>query len=633
MDSQLQAQDPLEPTRHAHVRDAVKIGQWYWIETTHHKDYDYGSEEVTEPLLWCAIRIGSNYAEFDHPHFSAMRIHVDLLHEKIKHEPEAAKHLKAEYQNRQQLVIETTKKIEDLCLRLGISAGRELPEQVNGQLENAIVPLAQVGDTEQYKTELKRAKEEELPALFKELEHRNENLVAAMKAETLPLHSYIHTLDQRKNDIDERIFHVELYGGLCEDVKQISEGEPAGMGEHIKVLQRRLYMDEECLLDYQAGGMNFERLSDFDEWLAKPEHRDRILPFPRCMAAFRVRRERKNYGDLNHWIRMSYDQEDMRTYLALRNGENLYRLCTGVDFGEKLFPARDEFDFSGPVWAKVFCRKVEKLCGGSERDQIIAKGKEAEKAIRAWKKTQPRKKRSEFWAPYELRRAVEEMREAQQLILFSPSEVEYDEISDHIGNQMKAYNRIVLVLQGLLDRTMVFHPHPPLKLWKETDLEFLEPVFDQDLALTAGDKPDFAAYQARLNSLIVPGTLTVGQEHYFSMVSNPKTAENEDLPYRHHVYGDEGPDEIATVAKVSLRKGTCDYCWERETHPRWYSYRESRIIKSWLRGVPMKYLLNIDAYRAGDYKQFFNDPRTRAEYLQWAPLLLAAEDYKGGKTK
>jgi hypothetical protein len=42
-------------------------------------------------------------------------------------------------------------------------------------------------------------------------------------------------------------------------------------------------------------------------------------------------------------------------------------------------------------------------------------------------------------------------------------------------------------------------------------------------------------------------------------------------------------------------------------------------------------VLNVSAYKAGDFKIFYADPRTRAEYLKWAPLLLAAEDYVAGK--
>lgn len=44
-------------------------------------------------------------------------------------------------------------------------------------------------------------------------------------------------------------------------------------------------------------------------------------------------------------------------------------------------------------------------------------------------------------------------------------------------------------------------------------------------------------------------------------------------------------------------------------------------------------LFCIDAYKLGDYKKFFNDPRTREDYFEWAPMLLTAEEYIHGKIK
>ena len=46
--------------------------------------------------------------------------------------------------------------------------------------------------------------------------------------------------------------------------------------------------------------------------------------------------------------------------------------------------------------------------------------------------------------------------------------------------------------------------------------------------------------------------------------------------------------------------------------------------------VPKSRLLHVNAYTPGDFKQFFADPRTRADYLQWAPYLLEAEEYHAG---
>lgn len=48
---------------------------------------------------------------------------------------------------------------------------------------------------------------------------------------------------------------------------------------------------------------------------------------------------------------------------------------------------------------------------------------------------------------------------------------------------------------------------------------------------------------------------------------------------------------------------------------------------------PLDELFNVTAYTPGDFHLFFDDPRTRAEYMQWAPFLLSAEDYHAGKVK
>lgn len=44
-------------------------------------------------------------------------------------------------------------------------------------------------------------------------------------------------------------------------------------------------------------------------------------------------------------------------------------------------------------------------------------------------------------------------------------------------------------------------------------------------------------------------------------------------------------------------------------------------------------LFNVSAYKPGDFRQFFLDHRTRADYLKWAPLLLEAEEYHAGNRK
>lgn len=46
--------------------------------------------------------------------------------------------------------------------------------------------------------------------------------------------------------------------------------------------------------------------------------------------------------------------------------------------------------------------------------------------------------------------------------------------------------------------------------------------------------------------------------------------------------------------------------------------------------VPLDQLYNIEFYKKGDYKTFFEDKRTRKNYMKWAPFMLAAEEFLRG---
>jgi hypothetical protein len=211
------------------------------------------------------------------------------------------------------------------------------------------------------------------------------------------------------------------------------------------------------------------------------------------------------------------------------------------------------------------------------------------------------------------------------------------DIRQHFADQVHDYNRIVVIIQGLLDRSMVFHPHPPLKLWKEVDAEFIRPVYDDEMALYGGPKPDFRAYQQQLNKSIGKGTMVTGQRRYWSVItSDPeKRTIHVDLPFKLRLSGDNGPAKV--MAAERRRRQSVDFLWERERawSRSWYRYngKEGGTLPVRLQRVPLDWLLNVDAYTPGDFKQFFADPRTREEYMQWAGLLLTAEAFKSGKAK
>lgn len=96
-------------------------------------------------------------------------------------------------------------------------------------------------------------------------------------------------------------------------------------------------------------------------------------------------------------------------------------------------------------------------------------------------------------------------------------------------------------------------------------------------------------------------------------------------------YGNPGPGLIAPVKKIGRRGETCQFDWLRTAKSDRSRRSSESIPTSFV--CPTKLLFNVSAYKAGDYKIFYADPRTRADYLQWAKFLLTAEDYINGKYK
>ena len=106
---------------------------------------------------------------------------------------------------------------------------------------------------------------------------------------------------------------------------------------------------------------------------------------------------------------------------------------------------------------------------------------------------------------------------------FDSSSVYYDEAMRTITDQVKKYNRIATILQGLFDRSEVLHPHPAVQLWTpEGFMRAIELVFDADNVLESGEKPDFEAYRQSLNSSIDIGSVVIGQRDYWMEVEAKK---------------------------------------------------------------------------------------------------------------
>ncbi len=600
----------------------LETGQWYWI-----KD---GKKE----WLGCITRLGSNYAKMKAPDGGSVRLHFDEFEKECRPEPSPETYIQGKIAHYRGVVRNTLQEIKDITARLGCSQA----QIEHTPSERGLAALSSTADTKKYKKDLIRAKNKQLPKLFKKVEAANKNLVTWMKAQMLPMAGAVGNMESCIGAIEDRIFNVSLYAGLTEDVVQVSKGEPAPRSEKLRLMQRRLYMDEECLLDYRHGGIECSQIGQFDKWLAEPAHLDRVLPFPRCIVAFRVRRNRKirtwDGGLKQALINMDLEKYDELTVLYIRNGDQLYRMDSDLEFGELIFPGKGEFNLSEPMmisdsWGKTKIIPVREYEGMLE-DQ----NKQRAKAD-AWVKANPNK--HDIHNPHSI---MGESDIEDEWEPFTKDSVHYDDAQGVIADRVKQYNRISLILQGLLDRSDILHPHPPVQLWKAEDFEaFVELVYDGTDTLAHGDPPDFQAYRKRCNASLKEGSLTVGQDDVFSR----KAAEKENARHgwhqnwhnleHHSPYGNPGPGYLVAVAVWHPRARKATYKWNRERinyQSGWGVRGKPGDLIPTSITVPDEKLFNVSAYKLGDYKQFFQDPRTRAEYLQWAPMLLMAEEYHAG---
>ena len=142
------------------------------------------------------------------------------------------------------------------------------------------------------------------------------------------------------NNIQKVLSMLQLYMGDEHCVTQLSTGENAVAEVPLSIHQQLLFMDEECGI-ITDGGIDIERIEEFDKWLMQDNHLEIILPEKKGIVALKPRRFRKEYGDRYYTSLMN--QWNRHTFFIIRNGENVYRIDSDhIEISERLFPLRAE---------------------------------------------------------------------------------------------------------------------------------------------------------------------------------------------------------------------------------------------------------------------------------------------------
>ncbi|MDA7087485.1 hypothetical protein PH586_13920 [Pseudomonas sp. SA3-5] len=616
------------------------IGQWFWVH---------------EQWFGCVIGVGSNFVELSGPAGGKSshnaRIHFADISHALRHEPDHQRVLANKVEQSKAAIASLMQEVQTLTTSLGVAPRQQL-EHSTPSSASGLATLAAQGDIEAYKKALITAQKEALPKLRDQLRSANETLMSWISAEMLPLEALAAQSTDVVDDIQDRVFNIELYAGLAESVVQFCEGQAAEASEKLRVFQRMLFCDEEALLAYDCGGLEISDLPSFQDWLSQPQNRDRLLPYPRCLVAMRVRRTGKDRDADGSLLSLMHNlalaEADHSTFLFIRNGEQLYRISTAIEFDELIFPDKAVFDPCEPMMVKMWGSRVEQKITRREFESRLASHDAWQARVEAWEEQHPcseweaRNPGKNYYQanPHRLRNDGDNGFNPANWKPFDHSNVYYDEALKEIADDVRKYNRVAVIVQGLFDRSKCLAPHPPIRSWTaEGFRSAIELIYDA-AGLSHGEPPCFETYRARCNALIGESSILFGQQLAWlkreaqrecrRIDKDPRSNNGTPRPKLFEPQGDPGPGYLARPSMVQVKARKAVFAWLRESRSqRAASSSPIRVTLS----VPFDEMFNVSAYQPGDYRMFFQDHRTRKQYLKWAPLLMAAEDYHQGRLK
>ena len=284
-----------------------------------------------------------------------------------------------------------------------------------------------------------------------EIKRERDALEARLRERTAALEKRLAPLRAELARLEEMSWTVDLYLGRHETVELIKDGAPAPADTPLTLRQMVLAADEESLILGEEAKFDHRHMETFIEWLCKSDkNRDRIIPDQRGVVVVVPTRQKRNYG--NVFENSSRQEQNERAHWILRNGERLYLMVTDPELavGPRILPRRDEF------------------------------------------------------VQYFYSRFTNEPLE--------PGSAKWVDAEERADAHHRHYMRLMLVLQGIVDRSVAFHPLPEggINLMSITSQDRGTVVLmnEEDRALTDG-RPSFREWQASLNALLRPGLRVV----------------------------------------------------------------------------------------------------------------------------
>jgi hypothetical protein len=179
----------------------------------------------------------------------------------------------------------------------------------------------------------------------KDIEKKMEDLTEQLEKQKESLQAEIEKFQDIIRGKIKTLYAIETYLGVYEEITRLASGSAASPDEPITVYQQKCYMDEEVGLTEVDGtqfsqGLDYENIEQFDSWITK--RFKRYLYKEKSIMAWEVRRRDRDYGD--KWENNAKNPYNHQTYYLLRNGDNLYRIFSGVGTEETLYPTKEKME-------------------------------------------------------------------------------------------------------------------------------------------------------------------------------------------------------------------------------------------------------------------------------------------------
>ncbi|MFA5766524.1 MAG: hypothetical protein WC919_01195 [Candidatus Paceibacterota bacterium] len=396
---------------------------------------------------------------------------------------------------------------------------------------------------------------------------RHSALQTLIQEQALILKAKTAILTRQIEMAQEAIYMINVYLGQDEEIVRIKSGEPASEDEKIVIRQQVLFMDEESAVaaDFaKRGGLDFKAVEEFDTWVSDPEHLKQVLPEVRGVVAIKPRRNPKFYDD-NPFVNSELNRQNKCLYILIRNGENLYRIHTTLWVDEVFLPRKDEFEH-------FF---YESHTDWDTHDKV--------------KKP------------------------------LTPGSAKYMQAMDKAEAKKRRFYTVLIMIQGLLDRTKVFHPLPinePINVCNLEGQKHVTLRYDAENLLGTG-RPDFDKWLNVVNGELEVGCRIIGEfEGYYAGRRDLNERQGTKHAYR------PSSDEIHIIdRKVDERSFRFLY---KSDHNSWKGRDQSAPRVSYLIYKADDFIINIDSVTVADIEFYIRSRTNRHHYLNMIPLLKVA---------